>query len=460
VLQIVVMAAGKGTRMRAKLPKVLQPLAGKPLLGHVLDAARALKPDRIVVVYGYGAEQVRAAFPDPDLRWALQDPPQGTGHAVQMAAAQLDDAGTTIILSGDIPLMQTQTMATLAKACSGSSLALLTAFTDDPSGLGRIVRDAHGNVQSIMEEKDAKAAGRADVLAVKEIYTGTLAAPSGWLKKAVNNLSNDNAQKEFYLTDVIAMARADTLALSATHPASALEWLGMNDKVQLAALERAYQRELANALMIAGTTVIDPARIDIRGKLSCAQDVVIDVGCVFEGNVSLGEGVQIGAHCVLRDVTLGARTKVAPFSHIDSATAGEEATIGPFARLRPGTTLADRVHIGNFTEVKNGQIDVGSKVNHLSYIGDATIGKNVNVGAGTITCNYDGVNKHRTVIEDDAFIGSDTQLIAPVTVGAGATIAAGTTLTKRAPNGALTLSRAKQTTIEGWKRPVKQQKKG
>jgi bifunctional UDP-N-acetylglucosamine pyrophosphorylase / glucosamine-1-phosphate N-acetyltransferase len=460
VLQIVIMAAGKGTRMRSSLPKVLQPLAGRALLGHVLDAARALKPDRIVIVHGYGAAQVRAAFPQSDLRWALQDPPQGTGHAVQMASAHLADAGTTVVLSGDVPLIRAGTIQNLADTCGAKSLAVLSAFASDPSGLGRIVRGAGGAVERIMEEKDAKAAGRADVLAINEIYTGVLAAPSAWLKSAVSRLSNDNAQKEFYLTDIIAMARSEGLALTAAHPASQLEWQGMNDKVQLASLERAHQAEIANALMVAGTTIIDPTRIDIRGTLTCGADVLIDVGCVFEGDVKLGAGAVVGAHCVLRNATIGAGTVIAPFSHIDSTTCGANATLGPYARLRPGTVLADNVHIGNFTEVKNSEIGLGSKANHLSYIGDATIGANVNIGAGTITCNYDGANKHRTIIEDDVFVGSDTQLIAPVTVRKGATIAAGTTLTKEAPEGGLTLSRVKQTSITPWKRPVKQQKKG
>jgi bifunctional UDP-N-acetylglucosamine pyrophosphorylase/glucosamine-1-phosphate N-acetyltransferase len=296
------------------------------------------------------------------------------------------------------------------------------------------------------------------VLALNEIYTGVLAAPSGWLKQAVGQLTNNNAQGEYYLTDVIAMARAQGIGLTAAQPSSDLEWQGMNDKAQLAALERAHQRELAQRLMIAGTTVIDPNRIDIRGTLSCDADVVIDVGCVFEGAVHLHEGVHVGAHCVIKDAVIGAHTEIAPFTHIDQANVGAGSKLGPYARLRPGTVLGEHVHIGNFTEVKNSQIDAGSKANHLAYIGDATIGKNVNVGAGTITCNYDGANKHRTVIEDDVFIGSDTQLVAPVTVSKGATIAAGTTLTKTAPAGALTLSRTKQTTIAGWKRPVKQKK--
>jgi bifunctional UDP-N-acetylglucosamine pyrophosphorylase/glucosamine-1-phosphate N-acetyltransferase len=375
-----------------------------------------------------------------------------------VAAAHLDPQGTTVVLSGDVPLIGAATIESLAAACAGDSLALLTALANDPSGLGRIVRGPGGVIERIMEEKDAKAAGRADVLALNEIYTGVLAAPSGWLKQAVGRLSNDNAQKEFYLTDVIAMARADGLALSAAQPGSELEWQGMNDKLQLAALERAHQRQIANALMLSGTTVIDPARIDVRGSLTCEADVVIDVGCVFEGTVRLGEGVRIGAHCVIKDATIGPGTDVAAFTHIESAIVGDAAKLGPYARLRPGTVLAKHVHIGNFTEVKNSHIDAGAKANHLAYIGDATIGKEVNIGAGTITCNYDGANKHRTVIEDGAFIGSDTQLVAPVTVGAGAVVGAGTTLTKNAPAGALTLSRVKQSSIPGWKRPVKQKK--
>ncbi len=454
------MAAGKGTRMKSSLPKVLQLLAGRALLSHVLETARSLSPTRIVVVYGYGAAQVRAAFPEPDLAWALQDPPQGTGHAVQMAVPQLEDAGTTIILSGDVPLIGQATIADLVNTCGAESLALLTAMATNPSGLGRIVRAADGSVERIMEEKDARAAGRTDVLAGNEIYTGVLAAPSAWLKKAVLRLTNDNAQREFYLTDIVAMARADGLKLTASHPTSELEWQGMNDKVQLAQLERAHQSQLAQSLMVSGTTLVDPARIDIRGTLTCDQDVLIDVGCIFEGRVHLGVGTRVGAYCVLRNATIGAGSDIAPFTHIDDAICGAKVKLGPYARLRPGTTLADDVHIGNFTEVKNSSVGAGSKANHLAYIGDATIGARVNVGAGTITCNYDGANKHRTIIEDDVFIGSDTQLVAPITVRAGATIAAGTTLTKEAPANALTLSRVKQSTFVGWKRPVKQQKKG
>ncbi len=444
--------------MRSNLPKVLQPLSGQPLLSHVIATARALKPAKIVVVYGYGAAHVRAAFPDTDLTWALQDPPQGTGHAVQMAAAHLSDAGTTVVLNGDVPLIRGETITSLAAAAGTDALALLTAFAQDPSGLGRIVRNDAGELQRIYEEKDAKADGRSDVLAVNEIYTGVLAAPSAWLKKAVANLRNDNAQKEFYLTDIVADACAEGKKMRAAHPQSPLEWVGINDKVQLAELERAHQREIAHHLMVAGVTLADPARIDVRGTLVCGIDVSIDVGCVFEGQVTIGAGARIGPYCVIKNAQIGEASEVAAYTHIDDATAGARVKLGPFARLRPGTALADNVHIGNFTEVKNSTFGAGSKANHLSYIGDATIGARVNVGAGTITCNYDGVNKHRTVIEDDAFIGSDTQLVAPVTVRAGATIAAGTTLTKEAPAGSLTLSRVKQTTLTAWKRPVKKQK--
>jgi bifunctional UDP-N-acetylglucosamine pyrophosphorylase / glucosamine-1-phosphate N-acetyltransferase len=458
VLQIIVMAAGKGTRMKSSVPKVLQPIAGRPLLGHVLNTARTLAPARMVVVHGYGAAQVRSAFPQTDLAWALQDPPQGTGHAVQMAAPALMDEGVTVILNGDVPLIRAETISALQNTCGANGLALLTAFAPDPSGLGRIVRNADGSVARIMEEKDARAEGRADILAINEIYTGVLAAPTIWLKAAVFRLNNANAQKEYYLTDLVAMARDDGLTISAAHPESNLEWQGINDKVQLAELERAYQLQLATALMRNGATLADPARIDIRGHLTCESDVEIDVGCVFEGHVHIGAGAKIGAYCIVKDAQLGAGTEVAPFTHIDSATCGTNVKLGPYARLRPGTTLDNDVHIGNFTEVKNSAIGAGSKANHLAYVGDATVGKNVNIGAGTITCNYDGANKHRTVIEDDAFIGSDTQLVAPVIVRAGATIAAGTTLTKEAPAGALTLTRVKQISIATWKRPVKQKK--
>ena len=454
MLNIVILAAGQGKRMQSSRPKVLHTIAGRSMLAHVLERARALAADNIVVVIGHGAEQVQQAFvAQQDVQFAIQQPQLGTGHAVLQAVAQLKEDGrddVTIVLYGDVPLVQTASLQALLHA-RGQGLAVLTELLPDPTGYGRIVRDAKGQVQAIVEHKDATAEQRA----ITEVNTGILAAPTAQLKKWLAQLTNNNAQGEYYLTDIIGMAVAEGLAVNVAHPGAAYETLGVNSRAQQAQLERLWQLELARRQLEAGVTVADPARIDIRGNLSCDQDVFIDVGCVFEGNVSLGAGVYVGAHCVLRDVDVGAGTRIEPFSHLDQATVGAEAKIGPYARLRPGAALADRTHVGNFVEIKNARLGVDSKANHLAYIGDADIGERVNIGAGTITWNYDGVNKHRTVIEDDAFIGSDTQLIAPVRVGRGATLGAGTTLTHDAPPEKLTVSRVKQLTIEGWKRPVK-----
>jgi bifunctional UDP-N-acetylglucosamine pyrophosphorylase/glucosamine-1-phosphate N-acetyltransferase len=452
-LNVVILAAGKGTRMYSDLPKVLHPLAGKPLLGHVLDRARALKPDRLCVVYGYGGEAVPAAIPGEDIAWALQAEQLGTGHAVKQALPHLDPTGLTLVLYGDVPLTRDDTLRRLLERASDRSLAVLTAHFADPTGYGRIVREA-GKVTRIVEQKDATATEKA----ITEINTGIIAAPTAKLAQWLGRLSNNNAQGEYYLTDTIAMAVADGLEVSTAHPHHEWEVLGVNSKLQLAELERIHQLNLAHGLAGAGAHIMDPARIDVRGELVCGRDVVIDVNCVFEGKVALGDRVQIGANCVLKNVAVAEGTKIQPFTHIEDAVIGADCRIGPFSRIRPGTSLASDAHIGNFVEIKNSQIDQGSKVNHLSYVGDSTVGKKVNIGAGTITCNYDGANKHRTVIEDNAFIGSDTQLVAPVTVGAGATIGAGTTLTRDAPAGELTLSRVKQTTITGWQRPVKKKK--
>ncbi|MDO9602494.1 MAG: bifunctional UDP-N-acetylglucosamine diphosphorylase/glucosamine-1-phosphate N-acetyltransferase GlmU [Rhodocyclaceae bacterium] len=459
-MNVVILAAGQGKRMRSDLPKVLHPLAGKPLLAHVLDTAREFPAAKICVVVGRGGEQVRAAFAAPDLAWATQVPQLGTGHAVLQALPQFDavpmhdaetagavpmhDAETagavprapTLILYGDVPLIRAATLRRLIEAAGEGKLALLTAQLDNPHGYGRIVR-VDGKVTRIVEEKDADDAERL----IREINTGILVAPGAALARWLPQLGNRNAQGEYYLTDIVALAVAEGMPVVTAHPDAPWETEGINSKAQLAALERIHQRNSAEALMSAGVTLADPARIDVRGELICGRDVSIDVNCVFEGRVVLGDGVRINANCVIQDAVVGAGS-----------------IIGPFARLRPGAVLAEDVHVGNFVEVKNSTIAAHSKANHLAYIGDATVGSRVNVGAGTITCNYDGANKHRTVIEDDVFIGSDTQLVAPVTVGRGATLGAGTTLTRDAPPDQLTVSRPKQISIAGWKRPVKQKK--
>jgi bifunctional UDP-N-acetylglucosamine pyrophosphorylase/glucosamine-1-phosphate N-acetyltransferase len=449
MLNVVILAAGQGKRMRSDLPKVLHPLAGKPLLAHVLDTARELHATKICVVVGHGGEQVRAALAAPDLAWATQVPQLGTGHAVLQALPQFDavpmhDAETacavprapTLILYGDVPLIRAATLRRLIEAAGEGKLALLTAQLANPHGYGRIVR-VDGKVTRIVEEKDADDAERL----IREINTGILVAPGAALARWLPQLGNRNAQGEYYLTDIVALAVAEGMPVVTAHPDAPWETEGINSKAQLAALERIHQRNSAEALMSAGVTLADPARIDVRGELICGRDVSIDVNCVFEGRVVLGDGVRINANCVIQDAVVGAGS-----------------IIGPFARLRPGAVLAEDVHVGNFVEVKNSTIAAHSKANHLAYIGDATVGSRVNVGAGTITCNYDGANKHRTVIEDDVFIGSDTQLVAPVTVGRGATLGAGTTLTRDAPPDQLTVSRPKQISIAGWKRPVKQKK--
>ncbi|MGC3962792.1 MAG: bifunctional UDP-N-acetylglucosamine diphosphorylase/glucosamine-1-phosphate N-acetyltransferase GlmU [Rhodocyclaceae bacterium] len=450
-MQIVILAAGQGKRMRSRLPKVLQPIAARPMLAHVLDTARQLSPARICVVYGHGGEHVRAALAAPDIVWAEQAQQLGTGHAVQQALPALDDEGMALVLYGDVPLTRPETLQALVDAAGGQGVGLLTVTMDQPTGYGRIIRNTVGAVQAIVEEKDATPEQRL----VREVNTGILCAPVAQLRAWLGRLSNNNAQGEYYLTDIIAMAVADGVPVVAVQPAQAWETLGVNSKQQLAELERIHQRNIADRLLEQGVTLIDPARIDVRGELRCEPDVEIDVGCVFEGTVELGEGVRIGANCVLRNVRIAAGTKLAPFCHLEDAEVGKDCVIGPYARLRPGTTLAEDVHIGNFVEVKNSQVAAHTKANHLAYIGDATVGSNVNVGAGVITCNYDGANKFRTIIEDDVFIGSDSQLIAPVRIGRGANIGAGTTLTQDAPEGKLTLGRARQVTVEHWTRPTK-----
>ena len=445
------MAAGQGKRMHSARPKVLHALAGRPLVAHVLDAVRALGPRALVLVVGHEGDAVRAALAAPDLAFVTQDPPRGTGDAVRIALATLPEDGVTLVVNGDCPLIPTATFAALADLAMSGKLALLTARVGDPAGLGRVVRDVAGSVRAIVEEMDASPAERA----IAEIYTGALAAPTPLLRRFVGALKDDNAQREFYLTAVVAMAVREGVAVEAHVAADETDVLGVNDRAQLAAIERIVQARTADALMKAGTSLADPARIDVRGVLACGRDVRIDVGCVFEGTVELAADVEIGPNCLLRDVTIGAGTKIEAFSHLESATIGAGCRVGPFARFRPGAALADRVHIGNFVEVKNSMVGDGSKANHLAYIGDATVGANVNVGAGTIVANYDGAYKHRTVIGDGVSIGSNCVLVAPVKIGKGATIGAGSTITIDAPDEELTLARTRQVTISGWKRPVK-----
>lgn len=453
-LNIVVLAAGQGKRMNSRLPKVLQPLAGRPLLAHVLDCARALSPQKLVVVHGHGGEQVRAAFAGADdLIWVEQREQLGTGHAVLQALPGLVE-GVTLVLYGDCPLITPATLQQLLAAAAGERLAILTAEPADPTGYGRIVRDGAGRVLSIVEHKDADATQKL----IREINTGFLAAPVAKLRDWLPRLGNANAQGEYYLTDIVALAAADDVEIATGQPTWAGEADGVNDRRQLATMERALQRRQADGLLAAGVTLLDPDRFDLRGRLRVGRDVAIDVGCVFEGEVELGDDVKIGAHCVLKDVSIAAGTEVAPFSHLDGAEVGRDARIGPYARLRPGSRLADAVHIGNFVEVKNSVVGQGSKANHLTYLGDADVGAGVNIGAGTVTCNYDGANKWRTAIEDRVFVGSGSMLVAPVTIGAGATIGAGSTITRDAPAEQLTLERARQATVPGWQRPVKQKK--
>jgi bifunctional UDP-N-acetylglucosamine pyrophosphorylase/glucosamine-1-phosphate N-acetyltransferase len=481
-LHIVVLAAGQGKRMHSALPKVLHLLGGRPIIDYVLAAARSLGPARIAVVIGHEGDRVahalgtgasalarpersgessgsapgrRPASGDPcDLVLVRQDPPRGTGDAVRLALAELPAQGVTLVMICDAPLVRPEDLAALAAEARGGALALLTARVPDPTGLGRILRDAGGQVRAIVEERDADA----EVRCIDEINSGMLAAPTELLSRWVQRLGDDNAQREFLLTDIVAMAVREGTPVRSRCVADERDVRGINDRAQLVELERILQRRRADALLVAGTWIADPSRIEIRGTLTCGRDVRIDVNCVFEGEVVLGDGAEVGANCVLRNTHVGAGTRIAPFTHCEDATIGAECRIGPYTRLRPGATLADEVHIGNFVEVKAATVGPRSKANHLAYVGDAAVGADVNIGAGTITCNYDGANKHRTVIEDGAFIGSDTQLVAPVRVGRNATIGAGTTVTRDAPAEALTVSRAKQVSVAGWKRPVKEKR--
>ncbi len=450
-LQVAIFAAGEGKRMRSARPKALHRLAGIPLLAHVIHAVRAIEPRAIGVVYGSGGEQVPAALPGSDLTWVRQEQLLGTGDALKCALAQMPKDGVTLALIGDLPLIRPGTLAHLAAAVDGDKLAVLTAKPSDPAGLGRIVRDGAGRVRAIVEHRDASV----EQLAIGEINAGALAAPTARFTDWLARLTSHNAQGEYYLTDVVALAVSDGVEVVAVVAGDPVEAQGINDRAQLALAERALQRRAADALLGDGVTLADPARIDVRGTLHCGRDVAIDINCIFEGTVTLGDAVTIGAHCVFNNVKIGAGSVVAPFSHLEDAAIGERCRIGPYARIRPATVLADEVHIGNFVEIKASAIGERSKANHLAYIGDASVGRDVNVGAGTITCNYDGANKHRTVIEDDVHIGSDTQLIAPVTVRKGATIGAGATISREVPAGGLTISQNKQVTVTGWKRPVK-----
>lgn len=450
-LEVIILAAGQGTRMRSALPKVLHVIGDRPLLAHVIATAEQLNPVAIHVVYGHGGEQVRAQLNQVAVNWVEQAEQLGTGHAVAQALPAVDPESTVLILYGDVPLVRRETLAGLVAAAVARGFALLTVKLDDPTGYGRIVRDASGEVKRIVEQKDADA----QTLAICEGNSGMMALSgrhlSGWLAR----LDNDNSQGEYYLTDVIAMAVAEGACVEGIVANDVDEVLGVNDRLQLAHLERALQRRNAEALMRAGVTLIDPQRFDLRGTVECGQDVVLDVGVILEGEVRLGDRVRIGANTILRNVTIGSDSEVLPMSLLEQAEVGQRCTIGPFARLRPATVLGDGAKVGNFVEIKKSTIGAGSKVNHLSYIGDTEMGSGVNVGAGAITCNYDGANKHRTVIGDGAFIGSDSQLVAPVVVGAGATIGAGSTITKDTPEQTLSLSRSRQLSIRGWKRPVK-----
>lgn len=449
-LNVVVLAAGMGKRMRSRQPKVLHLLAGKPLLGHVIDAARTLRPARICVIYGHGGEAVPEAFRASDLCFARQEPQLGTGHAVQQAVPHLDDQASTLILYGDVPLVRSETLSDLVRA-TGDGVGVLSVVLDDPAGYGRILRDSDHHITGIVEEKDASPEQRA----IREVNTGIMLLPGNKVAPWLAALKNDNAQGEYYLTDVVRLAIADGVAVMGVCAPVEWETLGVNSKSQLAHLERIYQRRQADILMEQGVTLADPDRIDIRGTLVAGTDVRIDVNCVFEGDVRLGNDVTIGPNCVLSNVSIADGCEILPFCHLTEGELGERCRIGPFSRIRPGARLGEDVHIGNFVEVKASELGDGSKVNHLAYVGDSVVGKNVNVGAGTITCNYDGANKHRTVIEDDVHIGSDVQLVAPVTVGRGATVGAGTTVWKDVPPGGLVLNSKDQLHRPNWKRPSK-----
>ncbi len=453
-LSVVILAAGEGKRMKSALPKVLQPLAGRPLLKHVIDTARTLKPAAVYVVYGHGGEQVRGALNDEGVSWILQQPRLGTGHAVLQAMPQIPDDQLVLVLYGDVPLISRATLTQLLALAGPRSVGLLSMRTDEPGGYGRIVRGSNGRVLRIVEHKDASARE----LKLTECNTGVLAAPAALLRRWLERLGNANSQGEYYLTDVIAMAAKDKVAVRPLVAPTLTEVLGVNDKAQLSYLEGVLRQQTAHALMLAGVTVADPARLDVRGTVSHGTDVFLDVNVVLKGHVMLGDGVRVGAGCIIRDSQIGAGCEVFAHCVIEDAVVGPGCLIGPFARLRPGAQLGRGVHIGNFVEVKNSRLGDESKANHLAYVGDSELGKRVNIGAGTIIANYDGASKHRTQIGDDAHTGSNSVLVAPITVGAGATIAAGSTVTREAPAGKLTVARARQQVIEGWRRPAKPRK--
>lgn len=450
-LHIIVLAAGQGTRMRSALPKVLQPLGDRPLLAHVVETALRMQPERVHVVYGHGAEQVQSALGYLDTNWVHQSEQLGTGHAVAQAIGDVPDGARVLVLYGDVPLIRPATLENLTAAAGDDALGLLTVDLDDPTGYGRILRDDANQVVGIVEDKDADR----DQRHIREVNTGLLCAPARELRDWLARLDNDNAQGEYYLTDIVALAAADGVRVVAGQAGSVEEVQGINDKIELAAAERILQRRQADELMAAGVTLRDPARFDLRGSLTAGPDCVIDVNAVIEGEVVLGTGVHVGPNCVLRNSRIGDGSVIHSHSVIEHSRVGKRCQIGPFARLRPDTELAERAKVGNFVETKKVKVGAGSKIPHLSYVGDAELGTDVNVGAGVITCNYDGAAKHRTVIGDGAFIGSDCQLVAPVEVAAGATIGAGSTITKDAPAGKLTVSRARQVTVEGWQRPKK-----
>jgi bifunctional UDP-N-acetylglucosamine pyrophosphorylase/glucosamine-1-phosphate N-acetyltransferase len=454
-LSVVILAAGQGKRMKSDLPKVLQPLAGKPLLRHVIDTAHQLQPESLHVVYGHGGERVREALATARVSsWCLQAEQLGTGHAVQQALPALRDGDLVLILYGDVPLVSADTLRSLVALAGPKVMSLLTVMLEDPTGYGRIVRDARGKVRRIVEQKDATARERK----IREGNTGVMVVPVKWLRRWLGKLKNSNAQGEYYLTDIIAMAVREKVGVAPLVAPTVAEVLGINDKLQLAEVEAHYRAARARELMLAGVTVVDPARLDVRGTLSTGRDVFIDANVVIEGKVELGDRVQVGPNCVLRDCRIENDVRVQSHCVIEEATVGRGSIIGPFARLRPGAALAAEVHIGNFVEVKNSSMAMGSKANHLAYVGDATVGARVNIGAGTIIANYDGANKHHTTIGDDAHTGSNSVLVAPITVGEGATIGAGSTVTRSVPAGKLTVARAKQLTLDGWKRPVKVRK--
>jgi bifunctional UDP-N-acetylglucosamine pyrophosphorylase/glucosamine-1-phosphate N-acetyltransferase len=453
-LSVLILAAGQGKRMKSEWPKVLQPLAGRALLKHVIDTARELAPEAIHVVYGHGAERVRQALKSEAVSWVLQERQLGTGHAVMQALPSIADAHTVLVLYGDVPLIRRDTLEELLKLCDSKTLAILTVVLENPTGYGRILRDARGRIRKIVEHKDASK----QELRIREVNTGIIAAPAKLLKKWLALVKNHNVQGEFYLTDVAAIAAKGKFNVLPLVALTEAEVLGVNDKVQLAQVEAAYRQQQARELMLAGVTLVDPTRLDVRGTVKVGRDVEFDVNLVLEGNVILGDRVRIGPNCVIRDCEIGSDTQVFANCVLDHAIIGPSCNIGPFARLRPGAALARSVHVGNFVEVKNTKLGEGSKANHLTYLGDALIGKDVNVGAGTITCNYDGVNKSQTHIEDGVFVGSGSMLVAPLRIGAGATIGAGSTITQDAPAEMLTLARSRQVSIDGWTRPVKPKK--